>query len=80
VEVIGMDIEIRLRKLELRYRVVLSASVAAKANYLALIGEPSATLFAIDSAKNHWQQLDARKRTIAAQMGELEELEQDATL
>ena len=75
-----MDFEVRLRKLELRYRVVLSASVAAKANYLALIGEPSATLFAIESAKTHWQQLDARKRTIAAQMAELEELEQDATL
>jgi hypothetical protein len=75
-----MDIEVRLRKLEFRYRAVLSATVAAKANYLALAGEPSAIPFAIEQAKSHWQQLDARKRTIAAQMGELEELEQDATL
>jgi hypothetical protein len=38
-----MDIEARLRKLEARYRGALSAAVAAKANYLALAGEPSAT-------------------------------------
>jgi hypothetical protein len=71
-----MDIEVRLRKLEFRYRTMLSATVAAKANYLALVGEPSATPFAIERAKSQWQQLDARKRTIAAQMGELEELDQ----
>ena len=75
-----LDIEARLRKLEFRYRAALSATVAAKANFLALAGEPSATTFAIERAKSQWQQLDARKRTIAAQMGELEELEQVATL
>ena len=75
-----MDIEVRLRKLEFRYRALLSATVAAKANYLALAGEPSATPVAIERAKALWQQFDSRKRTIAAQMGELEELEQVATL
>ena len=75
-----MDIEARLRNLEFRYRALLSATVAAKANYLAFAGEPSATAFAIERAKSNWQQLDARKRTIAAQMGELEELEQVAAL
>jgi hypothetical protein len=78
--VIRVDIEVRLRKLEFRYRAVLSATVAAKANYLALAGEPSATTFAIERAKAHWRQLDVRKRTIAAQMGELEELEQVVTV
>ena len=75
-----MDIEARLRKLEFRFRALLSATVAAKANYLALVGEPSATTFVIERAKAHWQQLDTRKRTIAAQMDELEELEQVAAL
>ena len=75
-----MDIEARLRKLEFRYRTLLSATVVAKANYLALVGEPSATPVAIERAKSQWQQLDSRKRTIAAQMGELEDLEQVATL
>jgi hypothetical protein len=75
-----MDIEARLRKLEFRYRALLSATVAAKANYLALAGEPSASAFAIERAKALWQQFDSRKRTIAAQMGELEELEQVAAL
>lgn len=79
-EIPTMDIEARLRQLEFRYRALLGTTVAAKANYLALAGEPSATAFAIDRAKFQWQRLHARKRTLAAQMGELEELEQVATL
>jgi hypothetical protein len=69
-----MDIEARLRKLEARYRGALSAAVAAKANYLALAGEPSATPYAIERAKALWLEFDMRKRGIAAQMGELEAL------
>jgi hypothetical protein len=69
-----MDIEARLRRLESRYRGALSAAVAAKANYLALAGEPCATPYAIERAKALWQQFDTRKRTIAARMGELEAL------
>ena len=75
-----MDIEVRLRALEFRYRAVLSATTAAKANYLALAGEPGATPYAIGRAKAQWQQLDLRKRTLAAQMGEVEDFEQDALL
>ncbi len=73
-----MDIEVRLRKLEIRYRAALSATVAAKATYLALASEPSATPTAVERARAQWQQLAARKRTIAAQMGELEALEDTA--
>jgi hypothetical protein len=77
---IRVDIDIRLRALEFRYRAVLSAASAAKANYRALAGEPSTTPFAIERAKCRWQQLDVRKRTIGAQLGEVEELEQGETL
>ena len=73
-----MDIEARLRKLESRYRSALSAAVAAKANYLALSSEPCATPTAVERAKSLFEQLDSRKRSIAAKMGELEDLEQDA--
>ncbi len=73
-----MDIEARLRKLELLYLTALSASVAAKAHYLALSREPSATPGTVDRAKARWQQLDARKRAIAARMGESEDREQDS--
>jgi hypothetical protein len=73
-----MDIEARLRKLESRYRTVLSAAVAAKAQYLALAGEPCTTPTAVERKRSFWHQLESRKRTIAAQMGELEALE-DAT-
>ena len=75
-----MDIEVRLRKLESRYRAVLSAAAAAQADYRALAGEPSTTPFAIERAKCRWQHLDVRKRTIGAQLGEVEELEQGETL
>jgi hypothetical protein len=70
-----MDIEVRLRRLETRYRAALSAAVAAKAHYLALVGEPSATPAAVERAHALWNRLDSRKRTIAAQMGELEAIE-----
>jgi hypothetical protein len=73
-----MDIEVRLRRLEFRYRAALSATVAAKAHYWSLAGAPGATPAALERANARWQQLDARKRTIAAQMGELEALEDSA--
>ncbi len=60
-----MNIEAQLRKLESHYRTAVSATIAAKANYLAIAGEPSATPPAIERAKNLWQRLDARKRAIA---------------
>jgi hypothetical protein len=73
-----MDIEFRLRMLESRYRAALSAAVAAKAQYLALAGEPGVTPRTLERAKLAWQILDSRKRAIAARMGEIEELDQDA--
>jgi hypothetical protein len=74
-----MDIEGRLRQLECRYRDALSASVAAKANYLALDGEPSALPATVKRAKERWGQLDALKRGIAYEMAKLEELEHEST-
>jgi len=46
---------------------------------MAFAAERTATTLAIERAKIHWQQLNALKRSIIAQMGELEDLEQDAT-
>lgn len=70
-----MDMETRLLKLESRYRDALGATVAAKAHYLALAGEASATPAAIERARARWRQLEARKRGIAARMGEVEDSE-----
>jgi hypothetical protein len=72
-----MDIEARLRALESRYRQALSASIAAKAHYLALLDEPSSTAVAVKRARQQWDNLDARKRGIAARMGEIDDLERD---
>jgi len=74
-----MDIEGRLRQLEHHYRAALSASVAAKASYLARVGERSALPSTVERAGERWQQLDALKREIALGMAELEELEHEAT-
>ncbi|MDP9091048.1 MAG: hypothetical protein M3O26_20225 [Pseudomonadota bacterium] len=71
-----MDIEARLRILELQYRSTLSAAVAAKARYLALAGESSSTPAAILRAKGTWENLAARRAGIVAQIHALEELEQ----
>jgi hypothetical protein len=72
-----MDIEARLRQLESHYRDALSATVAAKANYLALAGDPSTLPAAVRRARVRWQQLDSRKPALVAEMGKLEELEHD---
>jgi hypothetical protein len=74
-----VDIEGRLLQLEPHYRTALSATVAAKAKYLALAGEPSALPPAVEKAKGRWQQLDALRRGIAFEMAELEELEHEST-
>lgn len=71
-----MDIEARLRNLELQYRSTLSAAVAAKARYLAVQGESSSTPAAIVRARRAWENLAAHKSGIVAQIHALEELEQ----
>jgi hypothetical protein len=68
-----MNIEGRLRQLESSYRAALSATVVAKADYLALAGDPSVLPASVKRAKARWQQLDSRKQTIVAEMSELEE-------
>lgn len=70
-----MDIEVQLRKLEMRYRAASGAAGAAKAHYFALAAEPSATPAAIARAKEHWERLEAKKREISSRMGEVESLE-----
>lgn len=74
-----MDIEGRLRQLEYHYRRALSAAVAAKANYLAVAGQPSALPPTVARAQERWQQLDGLRRGIAQEMVELEELEHEST-
>jgi hypothetical protein len=70
-----MDFEDRLKKLQSAFTYALSNAVTAKARYLAIVEEPSATSAAIAMAKMTWQQLEARKTTIIAEMVRLEELE-----
>jgi hypothetical protein len=70
-----MDIEDRLRALESRYRKALSASIGAKAHYLALLDEPKSTPASIKRARIQWETLDARRRELAGRMGEIEDAE-----
>ena len=75
-EVLIVDIEDRLKRLQSLFSYALSGAVAAKARYLALRGDPSSTPAAVARAKMTWQQLEARKTAIIARMVALEELEQ----
>jgi hypothetical protein len=74
-----MDIEALLRHLEHHYRATLSATVVAKADYLALGGEPGAPPHAVERAKARWQHLDALKRALEREMAQLEALEHECT-
>jgi hypothetical protein len=71
-----VDIEDRLKRLQSLFTYALSGAVAAKARYLALRGDLSATPAAVARAKIVWQQLEARKTAIISRMVALEELEQ----
>jgi hypothetical protein len=72
-----MDLEDRLKQLQLLFGHALSASVTAKTNYLALAADLSSTPATLARAKLSWQQLEAQKAAIIAQMVALEELDQD---
>ena len=73
-----MDFEDRLKKLQTTFTYALSNSVTAKARYLALVDQPGATPAAVALAKMTWQQFEARKASLVAQMVALEELEAEA--
>jgi hypothetical protein len=73
-----MDIEDRLKRLQSLFTHALSSTVAAKARYLALEGEPSSTPAAIARARVFWHQLEAQKTAIVARMVSLEELEEES--
>jgi hypothetical protein len=71
-----VDIEVLLRALESRYRHALRAAASAKAHYLAVLDEPRSTPSSVNHARQQWEKLDARRREIAAGMGESEDPEQ----
>ena len=70
-----MDFEDRLKKLQSLFTYALSNTVTAKARYLAVVEDPSATASAVALARINWSRLEARKTTIIAEMVALEELE-----
>lgn len=72
-----MDIEDRLKRLQSLFTHALSSTVAAKARYRALHGEPSSTPASIARARVLWQQLECQKTAIVARMVSLEELEEE---
>ncbi|HEY2780251.1 MAG TPA: hypothetical protein VGI90_05740 [Steroidobacteraceae bacterium] len=78
-EVLAVDTEDRLKRLQSLFTYALSGAVAAKSRYLAIAGEAGSTPAAIARARLAWQQLEARKTAIIARMVELEELEEEAT-
>jgi hypothetical protein len=73
-EVLTVDIEDRLKKLQSLFTYALSGAVAAKTRYFAIRGEPGSTPAAISRARMAWQQLEARKTAIITRMVELEDL------
>ena len=66
------ETEARLRDLETHYRAALSRAVAAKARYLALMGDPSATPAAIKRAYRRWQLLQLQRKAFATRMAAIE--------
>jgi hypothetical protein len=72
-----VDIEDRLKRLQLLFTQALSGAVSAKSRYLAIAGDRGSTPAAVARAKMAWHQLEARKTAIITRMVALEELEQE---
>jgi hypothetical protein len=70
-----MDVEARLRKLEIRYRTALSGAVAAKARYLAQADDRGATPAKIAHLQKQWKGLENQRKEIAERMARLESWE-----
>jgi hypothetical protein len=71
------EVEARLRSLENQYRAALSRGVAAKARYLALLGDRAATQPAIDRAYRNWQLLQLQRTAFASRMRTIENRERE---
>jgi hypothetical protein len=71
------DVEARLRSLENQYRAALSRGIAAKARYLALLGDRAATQAAIGRAFRHWQLLQLQRAAFASRMKTIESRERE---
>src|SRR5580704_17903456 len=74
----AVDIEDRMKQLQLLFTQALSGAVSAKARYLSIAGDRSSTPAAVARAKMAWQQLEVRKTMIIARMVALEEMEQES--
>ena len=73
-----MNIETKLRQLEVQYRYALSGAVAAKARYLACADSRRASPAHIAHLLTEWLSLVERKRALARRMSALEHLENSA--
>jgi hypothetical protein len=72
---LAMDLEDRLKQLQSLYSYTARAAGAAKIKYLGLLGSAYASAIDVSCAKSVWQQFEARKVAVIADMVELDELE-----
>ena len=70
-----MDLEDRLKQLQSLYSYTARAAGASKLKYLGLLGSAYASAADVACAKSIWQQFEARKVAVIANMVELDELE-----
>jgi hypothetical protein len=70
-----MDLEDRLKQLQTLYSYAARAAGAAKIKYLGFLGSADASATDVACAKSVWQQFEARKVAVIANMVELDELD-----
>jgi hypothetical protein len=70
-----MDPEDRLKQLQSLYSYTARAAAASKIRYLGLLRSTHASATDVASAKSVWQQLEARKLAVIANMVQVDELE-----
>jgi hypothetical protein len=75
---VEVNIDTKLRQLEVRYRRALSGAVVAKARYLARADNRSATAAQTALLQKQWQELENRRRELAERMALLEAAENNS--
>jgi cell division septum initiation protein DivIVA len=70
---LDIDLDAKINNLELEWRVAYEASIVARADYQRLAAKPKVGVEAIDAAREHLEQAEAKKSRIMAKIERLED-------
>ncbi len=71
---LDLELDLQISSLEREWRLVYDASIVARAEYQALAAKSSASVEALDLARERLEQAEAKKARIMAKIERLEDI------